>query len=152
MRVFSIHDFRRTATPVPFAMPPMSAAQYLRLRRTAAGLSIDDVAARLAPRIADRAEAAGLVRSLETPERYARARSTVDRFAAIIPLDPDVYFQLVEEPADRHPTICRGCGCSEGCPCTGDRGICSLALSTLCTSCADRSPEWAGFDSATGVA
>jgi len=152
MRVFSIHDFRRTATPVAFALPPLTAAQYLRLRRTAAGLSIDDVATSLAPQIADRTEAADLVRSLETPGRFARARSTVERFAAIFSLDPDVYFQLIEEPAERHPTVCRGCGCSDGCPCTGDRGICSLALSSLCTRCADRAPDWAGFDPAMGVA
>jgi hypothetical protein len=115
---------------------PLKPAHYLQLRREAASLSIDDVAAALAPRIFDRPAAAGLVRMLETPGFTARYSRTLQRLAKIFPFDPGVYRQLADEPADRHPRVCRSCGCSHWDPNPGDTmGNCLWQTPTMCTRC-----------------
>ena len=118
------------------ALPPLKPAQYLQLRREAAKLSIDDVATALAPRIFDRPAAASLVRLLETPGFTARYGRTLQRLAKIFPFDPGVYRQLADEPADRHPRVCRSCGCSHWDPYPGDAmGNCVWQTPTMCTRC-----------------
>lgn len=102
---------------------PMTGAWYLRLRRQAAGLSRHEVARQLhalalrAPHdvsIAgskpDLREALALVDLLETNGTRARHRVTITALAAIYPLDVDTYFQLLEQPAERHPSLCQLCG------------------------------------------
>ncbi len=92
--------------------PVMQPWDYLRLRREAAGLSIDDVATRLSPRIATRSEAAALVRLLEVRNVRVKQTRTLALLANIYPFDPGVYRQLAWSPPSEHPPVCRGCSCS----------------------------------------
>lgn len=139
---------RRTGKSAADALAP---ADYLHLRREAAGLDRYEVAARLAesvlraandhvgrPLVHDRDDAIGLVRQLETPGIKARHRITIEALAQIIPLDVDVYFQLANEPPGRHPIVCRGCGCSEYDPCNGHDGVCTWITPGVCSRCIDR--------------
>lgn len=133
------HWLRRHRAAASAVVTPLTPAAYLRLRRNAAGVSIEQVAARIAPALHDRSNARLLIEMLETDGSRARDRQTIDRLAAAYPLDPDVYFQLVNEPADRHPPVCRGCGCSHWDPCNAGDGVacCAWATPTSCTRCED---------------
>jgi rubrerythrin len=127
-----LHAFARTFALPPeqpsrvSALPPLRASAYLRLRREAAGLSIMDVAGRLARNAGEVAAALDTVHALEAPTSRARYRETLERLRAIFPLDADVYHQLATEPASLHPLVCRRCGSSawddeNACPaCSGD--------------------------------
>jgi hypothetical protein len=126
---------------LPTTAPPadeaarLRPAAYLRLRREAAGLSVEDVATKLAPAAAERAAARALVRLLEVDLVVARKARPIERLAACYPLDPAVYYQLAG-PAP-HPPVCRGCGCSEWDPCQHEeRGACSWTTPTRCSHCA----------------
>lgn len=124
----------------------MTPSLYLRLRREAAGLSRTQVAQRLYDikikrvfgdrrprRLYDSvAQALATVQQLETPGAYARYRPMIDFLGGVVPLDADVYHQLRDEPADRHPLVCRGCGCSTHDACDG---ACTLT-GALCSHCA----------------
>lgn len=126
-------------------MLPITPAQYLTLRREASGLTRMEVARRLYAikvrrffgdrrprRLFDSvAQTLANVEQLEIPGARSKYRPIVDLLGGIFPLDADVYFQLINEPADRHPAICRGCGCSTHDACNG---ICSLARG-VCTHC-----------------
>ncbi|MCD2324972.1 helix-turn-helix domain-containing protein [Sphingomonas sp. IC-56] len=91
----------------------LAPSAYLRLRRESAGLSVREAAARLAPTNNNLDRAMSLIQRLETPGRKALFRSTIGDLARAFPLDPAVYWQLADEPAERHPRICRSCGCSQ---------------------------------------
>lgn len=116
-----MHAFPRTFFPpqsrqarvTRAVVAPLPAATYIRLRREAAGLSIEDVARRICGHPRDLATATDLVRMLEQPGNVARSNDTLDRLQAAFPFDPAVYRQLATEPADRHPRVCVGCGCSQ---------------------------------------
>jgi hypothetical protein len=124
---------------------PITPAHYLRMRREAAGLSRMEVARRLhAIQIkrfhSDRRprrlftsvdQALATIEQLEVPGARAKYRPVIDVIGGVFPLDADVYHQLADEPADRHPAICRVCGCSAHDAC---EGICSLH-DTMCTHC-----------------
>lgn len=128
--------------PVEQLLPPLTAADYLRLRREAAKLSIPAVAAALVSTTADRGQAAAFLRLIETPGARVSRHDTLLRLQAIFPFDPAVYGQLIDEPADRHPQICRGCGCSYWDPCDEDgRGPCAWSSATSCTRCVPESDE-----------
>ncbi|GGB21329.1 hypothetical protein GCM10011380_08610 [Sphingomonas metalli] len=102
-----------SATPAPPPMmPPMKPWEYLRLRREAAGLSIDEVARRMSPKLATRSEAARLAELLETRGYRALHNKPILRLASAYPLDPSVYRQLADLPPEQHPAVCRGCGSS----------------------------------------
>lgn len=118
---------------------PMTPARYLQLRREAAGLSILQIAEHLASKPGDVSLALSVIRSLEQPGIRARHRSTLDSLRRAFPFDIDVYRQLCEEPAERHPQICRGCGCSTYDACVEADGYtcCLWAVPTLCTRCMD---------------
>lgn len=123
-----------SAAPAPSGLvQPLTPAGYLRLRRAASGLSIAKVAAICAP-LAKRHDAAVLIGMLEDEGVKAKDRETIEQLAIAFPLDVDVYFQLANEPADRHPQVCRGCGCSAWDPCYTGRGTCSLATPHLCSA------------------
>lgn len=123
----------------------MTPSLYLRLRREAAGLSRTQVAQRLYDikikrvfgdrrprRLYDSpAQALATVQQLETPGAYAKYRPMIDFLGGIVPLDADVYHQLRDEPADRHPLVCRSCGCSTHDACDG---ACTLT-GALCSHC-----------------
>jgi hypothetical protein len=128
----------RRLPPPPADCPadPLTPARYVGLRRKAANLTIDQVAERIARKATQQSEVRALLRLLETPGTVARDRDTIELLRVALPIDPDVYFQLATEPADRHPSICHGCGCSEYDPC-GDEalGACAWAARDLCTRC-----------------
>lgn len=138
-RTFALPERRgeRAAAPVV----PLTPAAYLRLRRETAGLSIAAVAGAVAKR--HRTESprlpldltTALIASLESPGTKARHRETLDALRAVFAFDPDVYRQLADEPADRHPRVCRGCGCSRWDACDEDGQGCAWATSTACTRC-----------------
>lgn len=113
----------------------MTPANYLRLRRKAAGLTLEQVAEQLMPRAGFRPMVVAFLRVLETDGCTAKHRDHIDRLTAVFPLDPDVYYQLVNEPADRLPHICSGCGCSAYDPCTGADGTCRFVASDACDRC-----------------
>ncbi|BCA60219.1 hypothetical protein [Sphingomonas sp. HMP6] len=117
--------------------PPLKPDEYLNLRRRAAGLSIVEVARLIAPSPKDHAEAVALVAMLEAPGCRARFPETIEALQRAYPLDLAVYRQLADEPADRHPTVCRSCGCSEWDPCHHEQGTCGWASTTKCTRCAE---------------
>jgi hypothetical protein len=115
---------------------PLKPASYIRLRREAAGMSLRTVAGMLARNAGEVAMALDLVHALETPGNTARRPDTLDALRSIFPFDPDVYRQLATEPAENHPRICRGCGCSHWDPCVSDEhGACAWATDTACTTC-----------------
>ncbi|WCM29216.1 hypothetical protein NDN01_10155 [Sphingomonas sp. QA11] len=116
----------------------MTAAGYIRLRRLSAGFTVEQVAERLAPRMRDRSEAIALIRMLETDGARARHNATLSALARVFPFDLAVYRQLLDEPADRHPAICRGCGCTHWDPCEDQQRMCGWATPDQCTRCATR--------------
>lgn len=136
-----MHDFPRTFSlpqdrqerAAAHMHPPLTPAAYLRLRRESAGMSISAVALMIAPNRRDIAPARDLVRMLEIPGNTARHHDTLDRLQAAFPFDPSVYRQLAEDPADRHPRVCRGCGCSEYD--RGAEGAWDWATNAACTRC-----------------
>lgn len=135
------HQFLATRTPPPPPVgdrlrAPLTPAGYIRLRRKASDLSIDQVAERIASKGADLAEVRALVRMLETDGVKARSLDAIELLRVAFPIDPAVYHQLATEPADRHPSICRGCGCSHHDPCgDGVELACGWAMRDLCTRC-----------------
>ena len=129
---FSIH---RCVPLAAARVAPLTPAAYLRLRRAAAGVSVSDAARRIAPN--NQADAAKLIRQLETDGTAARYVETIRGLRDAYPLDVDVYLQLRDAPADAHPRICDGCGCSHWDPCglPDDAGSCAWTNETTCTRC-----------------
>ncbi len=131
---------QKAPAPAEQLLPPLTAADYLRLRREAAKLSITQVADALSISGAVRGEVSGFLRLIETSGARVTRTDTLLRLQAIFPFDPAVYGQLIDEPADRHPQICRGCGCSHWDPCDQDGlGPCAWSTPTSCTRCVPES-------------
>lgn len=117
---------------------------YLRLRREAAGLSLDDVAFAM--------------ETIPTVSARSRAEWLGQIEAGLAPLQVDVLLALEAHPMlmfDRDvllalsalaagltafvPAICGACGCTEYDPCvTDEEGCCAWAdaAATICTRCA----------------
>jgi hypothetical protein len=135
--------------PPPGVLPPFTPATYIALRRRASRLTIEQAAERILSgaiqvrprkmgRSAALAELRELLRQLETPGVVARSTDTLLLVRLAFPFDPDVYCQLATEPADRHPRICRGCGCSQWDPCRhAHQRPCAWAGADICTHCTD---------------
>ncbi|MFZ3485457.1 hypothetical protein [Sphingomonas sp. 3-13AW] len=134
---------RRPPLPRIADATPLSASGYLRLRRLAAGLTEYELAERMCALYAatatrhpgicllDVTKAMSIVvGAVELPGAVARRPETIDALAALIPLDPAVYWQLAHGPAERHPRVCRGCGTS-----THAQDMPSWATATSCTRC-----------------
>lgn len=136
-----VHQFlsSRTASMMTGgAQTPLLPAEYIKLRRTAAGLSVAAAAEQIARKGADQSEVRALIRMLETPGNVARHRVTLELLTKAFPLDPYVYSQLATQPADRRPWICRTCGCSAHDPCLSDAfGTCTWRGRGACSHCAD---------------
>ena len=141
-RTFDLPE-RRADRARSAVLPPLTAPDYLRLRRKAAGLSVAAVAKRLyeahrAARPAMTVEwAASVVTLLETSGSTARYAEALDALRAVFPFDPDVYRQLAADPVDQQPRVCRGCGCSawDACEDEGFPGNCMWATPNSCTRC-----------------
>jgi hypothetical protein len=161
MRHFTLperrHGISRLADAVTTAVyGPFAPHEYLRLRRVAAGYEPDrfardyaTIAAHGRPnpvpplsvtesRIAFR-RLRGELALLEQPGAIATSDATLRRIASLIPFDPAVYRQLASEPADRHPRICRSCGCSGHDACSHDDSVCTWVTAALCSHCVERS-------------
>lgn len=110
-RTFSLPESRRERVATP-TFNPLRPHEYLRLRREAAGLTVQQVAQKMTRNPRELATAIDLVELLEIPGNTARRHETLDRLQAAFPFDPAVYRQLKDEPAERHPRVCRGCGAS----------------------------------------
>jgi len=118
---------------------PPTPGTYLKMRRCAAGLSVADVAAKIAtsPRLAEhvRVELIEMIEADEAPATF----STIVVLNNVFSFDLDVLATLArisfgaDLPA---PEICRVCGCSEYDPCHLDgRFACSWHNRDLCTRC-----------------
>lgn len=145
-----VPQFLATVAPPPPADPlhrPLTPAGYLALRRKASGRSVDQAGARIVGSCRTRrGRRDGLAASLarlrdllnlaERPGTVVRDRATLMLIRRGYDFDPDVYRQLATEPADRHPRICRECGCSQHDPCEcDDGGTCGWAGAQICTRC-----------------
>ncbi len=139
-RTFSL-PMQRGERVAAASTAPLTPAAYLTLRREAAGLTIGVVAGMLARKADEVAPALDLVHALETPGNTARRPETLEALRSVFAFDPDVYRQLANDPAESHPRICRGCGCSHSDPCVSDDlrgdfwGACAWATDTACTAC-----------------
>jgi hypothetical protein len=125
-------------------VPPLTPGAYLKMRRCAAGLSVADVAAKIAtaPRLAEhaRAELIELIEADAAPASF----ETIVVLSNVYWFDFDVLAATVRIAlgADiRLPSICRICGCSACDPCIFDVAqagspICELVALDLCSRCA----------------
>lgn len=113
--------------------PGMMPGRYITLRREAAGLSIEQLAAKSALPL----RAAELLRDAES-DRSALPGGAVIWLNRLIQIDAHVYGCLVAEiPAGR---ICEGCGCTWNDACWTEQGPCTWSTLTpdfdVCTACA----------------
>ena len=147
-----MHASLHKQAKAPPLLAPLAPCDYLRLRRRAAGLTIDQLAYQIAHNIAHRfarttenrsAEARERVKVirdqltlLERPGSRARFTDILQGIERVIPFDPNVYCQLADEPADRHPLVCRSCGCSSHDPCIDNHSVCKWVSPQLCSHCA----------------
>lgn len=120
----------------------MTPGTYLRLRRSNAGATVADVAARFStePRWAEhvRAEWIELIESDAQPVTFATAVALSQVYA----FDFDVLVALVAitiDPAQPLPDICRICGCTWNDACAAGCAWAD-AEATLCTACAPTEP------------
>jgi len=117
----------------------LTPGQYLRTRREAAGLSIADVAERIAtsPRWAQRLRR-GWLDQIEADEMPAT-------FNTIVVLNQVIAFDLrvlVALSVEGHavPRLCIVCACSEADPCDGLAVPCSWAADDRCSACPAEAP------------
>lgn len=142
------------------APAPMCPGNYLRLRRTAAGLTIADVAARLAEEGEDPAELALSIENIERHDvddmRAQRHLTLLDRLRGAFAFDQRVYTSLVaviSNPKRPITPICVGCACSWADPCLEQVGDelrpCSWGTKgeepPVCSSCLERDLEQSGM-------
>lgn len=138
--------FGKSPPPPPPSgvLAPLRPDDYIKLRRKAAGLTIEQVAERIASTERNRQDVRDLIRMLEKPGVVARYRRSLELLNGAFAFDPDVYHQLATAPAARHPRICRTCGCSQNDPChLGDEYQCRMAYhdADQCTRC-DQHGKW----------
>lgn len=136
------------------ALPPLTAPAYVRLRREAAGMTVDQLARALVLVAAHGWAAKRLtleegrsrhrrmldqVRLIEREGAVIRDAAAMRLIQSVMPFDPAVYRALAETPAGDHPRVCRGCGCSDHDACVtesaGDEQICSLVTRNVCSRC-----------------
>ena len=117
----------------------MTPGRYLHLRRVAAGLSIDDVAARIGtePPVAGQSRVE-LVRAIEADQQPLTA-DVMDALRPVFVFDAIILVALCAVAAGRQidlPAICRECGCSEWDACRLEGGrTCSWSTPDLCSAC-----------------
>lgn len=117
----------------------MTPGTYIKLRRTAAHLSIADVAAQIAtePRIAEHARAEWI--ELIEADAVPAAFSTIVALGRTFSFDIEVlaYLEAIAQGATfPPPAICRICGCTDHDPCDDGFGDgCAWAEPDLCSVC-----------------
>ncbi|MFT3967385.1 MAG: hypothetical protein QM690_16035 [Sphingobium sp.] len=92
------------------ARPVLQPWEYVRLRREAAGLSIEEAARPYWHRPEHRAEVEAIVRRQEEIGFHPTAGFGAHDMARAYPFSLDVYQQLCTLPADQHPRLCLHCG------------------------------------------
>lgn len=117
----------------------MTPGTYLRIRREAARLSLEDLALRIGtdPRLSTRDRAEWL-RTVEAGIAPIHSVS-LDALVRALPIDPVVLVVLdaIAQGAEiQAPAICRVCGCSEHNPCIVADSYCAWAAPDLCDACA----------------
>ena len=115
----------------------MTPGTYLRLRREAAGLTIEDVVMLITPD-EDRWAMAVAYTSLIERDEVLPATSELDTLRFAFPFDRYVFRQLAAN-LDPRPEICTSCGCSALDACDEEiAGPCAWANAAhdLCTTCA----------------
>ena len=112
----------------------MTPGLYLRTRREAAGLSIDDVAERIetVPRWAQHLRR-GWLEQIESDEMPA-IFNTIVVLSQVVQFDLGVLVALSVEGHDA-PRLCCVCACSEADPCVGHSGPCTWVDVDLCSAC-----------------
>ena len=117
----------------------MTPGQYLRTRREAAGLSIDDVAERIAtvPRWAQHLRR-GWLKQIESDEMPASFNTIVVLYQ-VMKFDLGALVALSAEGVVA-PRLCVVCACSEEDPCIGHAGPCSWVDVDLCSACFTHEP------------
>ena len=94
-------DLSRSTARTPIIQP----WDYVAMRRRAAGLSIEQVAAALGGKAYERH-----LRMLETPGIRIKI---VANLPAVMAFSEDVYRQLADLPPHQHPRLCDSCGWDE---------------------------------------
>lgn len=126
----------------------MTPGKYLSLRRAAAGLSIEDVAARFTsdPRLGemDRAE---WLRQIENGEAPASVFVAV-ALAPVFNFSSGILGSLVAVAEgcgnpNALPRLCPRCGCSQIDACFDGHATCDWATADLCTHCERKAPAHA---------
>jgi hypothetical protein len=121
----------------PFA-GPMLPADYIRLRREAAGLTIAQAARPFYKREDQRADVESNLRMFETPGVTVKPH-IAETLSRAFPFDASVYRQLCEQAPSRHPRLCHGCGCDTHNFCTHRNGtICTITADRICTVCIEK--------------
>ena len=117
----------------------LSPDQYLRTRREAAGLSIDDVAERIAtvPRWAQHLRR-GWLDQIESDTMPATF-NTIVVLHQVMQFDIGVLVALSVEGGDA-PRLCTVCSCSEKDPCVGHSVPCRWINVDLCSACFAKEP------------
>jgi transcriptional regulator with XRE-family HTH domain len=117
----------------------LTPGRYLRKRREAAGLSIDDVAERIAtvPRWAQHLRR-GWLEQIESDDMPA-SFNTVVVLHQVMKFDLGVLVALTAEGCEA-PRLCVVCACSEADPCVGHSGPCSWVDVDLCGACFTHEP------------
>lgn len=109
---------------------------YLRLRREAAGLSIDDVALLLTERDCFLGLNRAIIASAEAGA-HIPTQAWMARLRTAYRFDPHVW-RLLGLAEGLAPDVCQSCGCSDLDPCDDEIfGPCAWATSAhdICTSC-----------------
>jgi transcriptional regulator with XRE-family HTH domain len=133
------------------AAAPMSPGTYLRKRRIAAGLSIEQLAALIAAAPRQVIAARGEIEAMERDAlRAGAAEALIRRLRNFFPFDGEILATLRLLAADPEsslprPMVCRRCACSWHDPCLDEaRGSCAWAEEgerPLCTFCRTDEPE-----------
>lgn len=117
----------------------MTPGRYLQLRRTAAGLTVDEVAARIGtdPQVAGQSRVE-MLRAIEADEQPLTA-DVLEALRPVFVFDAIILVALCTIATGRNvdlPAICRHCGCSEwdACILPGGRA-CSWSTVDCCTGC-----------------
>lgn len=133
---------------------PLSPGAYLRKRREAAGIELEDLALMLdsdpAVSALSRAELLASVERGETPVTEDLVRAVLrlmDNLRSGFRLDPVVWVRLIGMAAGDDiapPRLCAGCACSELDPCIagepGQQTACHWVAADLCSACAPAAP------------
>lgn len=91
-------DLRHAIAATPVIQP----WDYVAMRRNAAGLTIDQLAAALGGKLFARH-----LRAIETPGLRLQQ---IARLNQVIPFSATVYRQLADLPPHQHPRLCQRCG------------------------------------------